>query len=244
MPAKVWDKLYPISAYSDSSGEYITVPDDEKKNAGSAGDEDSLYIISHSSRRRSISQCFPSFTQILILALSISLVTFVGLYISLQLKLRPQNRLDCGRTIEEAHAKGCIFDTLSKAWLPSACPFYGLDEYMAAGIAASNNTDKPWPFYRDKEHTQEISIREMSHMAAARKADIQEFQTSNREHVTHCAWMLVRMAHAYKFAERRDLNVDSFEHNKHCALFLLSRSLEAPGNDDIAVRGNVIFGGC
>lgn len=242
MAYTVIDKLFSMRMSLDRRQGYVNVPESEKGDLEDITNEDCVAKEALSPRRYRVWQRCPNLTQLFILAGSLSLIIITTPYIDLRFKLRVPDRLDCGLSIQEANAKGCIFDTLSKAWLPSSCPFYGLDEYMAAGLAISNDTDKPWPFYREK--TQEISIQEMSHMAAARKADIQEFQTSTREHVTHCAWMLIRMAHAYKFSERRDLNVDSFEHNKHCALYLLNRSLEAPGSDDIAVRGNVIFGGC
>ncbi|PSR75473.1 hypothetical protein BD289DRAFT_379290, partial [Coniella lustricola] len=70
------------------------------------------------------------------------------------------------------------------------------------------------------------------------------FWTSDREHITHCAWMLIRIAHAYKTGQRLDTNSDHFEHNQHYSLFLLRRALEAPGINEIRIRGNVIFGGC
>ncbi|KAL1853957.1 hypothetical protein Daus18300_011624 [Diaporthe australafricana] len=234
--------LYSRWAPEDGFEKYNTVPEDDKSDFGDAVNGNSSLIASLAPQRRQ-SWRRPNSTQLILLGLSISLLTFTSLYINLRLSLRPPSRLHCGWTIEEAQARGCVFDTLSKAWLPSACPLYGLDEYMDAGVAVSNDTEKPWPFYRDKEHKQEISVREMSHMAYAYKGG-PEFRTSNREHVTHCAWMLTRMAHAYSTGQRRDVNSDNFEHNKHCALFLLGVALKAPDIDDIGVRGNVIFGGC
>ena len=244
MPKTTWSRLYPRWASTDSSGEYLAIQNDEESEFKVASDDSRLPTSSQSFHHPRIFQRLPSCIKLLLFTLSLSVIILASLYINLQLKLRIPEPLNCGRTVEEAHAKGCIFDTLSKAWLPSKCSFHGLDEYTMAGVAVSNSTEKPWPFYRGKEQKQEISIDEMSRMAASRKADVQEFQTSTREHVTHCAWMLIRMAHAYKFGERRDWNIDSFEHTQHCALYLLNRSLEAPGNDDITVRGNVIFGGC
>lgn len=226
----------------DGSEKYYTIPEDDKNDLEGTGDNNSPFSASEPIHRHH-SWCVASCNRLAVLALLLSLFTITGLYVNLRLSSRPPNHLGCGRSIKEAIGKGCVFDTLSKAWLPSECPLYGLDEYLEAGVKASNNTDRPWPFYRDKEHTQEISVEEVSHMASAHKGGA-EFRTSNREHVTHCAWMLTRMAHAYSTGQRRDVNSDNFEHNKHCALFLLSRALDAPDIDEIRVRGNVIFGGC
>lgn len=237
-----WKKLHFKWKSQGGPEKYHTIPENDKSDFEEAGHNNPSFTASELMHRRQ-NWHVTSSTRLALLGLLLSLFTITGLYINLRLSSRPPNHLGCGRSIEEATGKGCVFDTLSKAWLPSECPLYGLDEYLEAGVMASNDTDRPWPFYRDREHTQEISVQEMSHMASAYKGGA-EFRTSNREHVTHCAWMLTRMAHAYSTGQRRDVNSDNFEHNKHCALFLLSRALEAPGIDDIRVRGNVIFGGC
>lgn len=237
-----WKRLHFKWKSQDGSEKYHTIPEDDKNDFEGADDSNTPFIASGPIHRHQKWRV-PSCNRLALLGLLLSLFTVTGLYTNLRLSLRPPNRLSCGRSIEEAKGKGCVFDTLSKAWLPPECPLYGLDEYLEAGVMASNDTDRPWPFYSDKEHKHEVSVEEMSHMAAAYKGG-PEFRTSNREHVTHCAWMLARMAHAYSTGQRRDVNSDNFEHNKHCALYLLSRALDAPDIDEIGVRGNVIFGGC
>jgi len=94
--------------------------------------------------------------------LALALIVVSALYIHLHIRTTSPPRVDCGTTVEEAREKGCTFDQLMKTWLPQECPRFGLEEHLAAGFAAGNDTGNQWRYYRDREKTDEISIEELA----------------------------------------------------------------------------------
>ncbi|KAI1203432.1 hypothetical protein F5X97DRAFT_340614 [Nemania serpens] len=221
------------------SSEYFSVPEDEKNDLSLKGQE---------TRPRSRQLAYlPSVWQFLTLVSLIALCTVATLHIRLRNEVAPRPHIGCGSTIEEARALQCKFDQLAKAWLPPSCPRYGLQEFLDAGYAfgGSNTTTigEQWLYWKDKYKTQPISIEELSLLATNGGAEAAYWMTA-REHMTHCAWMLIRMAYVFAAGERRDLLVSNFPHAKHCALFMLDRGLEGPRVDEVTARGNVVYGSC
>jgi hypothetical protein len=219
--------------------DYYPVPLTEKEDTGSIEGSETHYIVAY---KRWTRRC-PTLQQLVIAVLCAALFIITFLYVGLAIKTAPKQRQNCGSTIAEAHARGCTFDQLAKSWLPPACPRYGLDEYLSAGFAASNETGHQWRFYHDREHNHEISVDQLSLMAEEHGPG-EKWWTSGREHMVHCTWMLIRIAHVLNTGQRRDELVSNFQHAKHCAIFMLDRALEIPGVDDIRVFGNTGFGHC
>ncbi|KAI1815060.1 hypothetical protein GGS20DRAFT_545314 [Poronia punctata] len=156
-------------------------------------------------------------------------------------------RLSCGHTFESAHAANCTFDQLVKAWLPPSCPRYGLSEYLEAAASSSSKNNQSgnfnnFPYWHDQ--TQQNPITDLSSIAADFEVGA-KYWTTGREHMTHCTWMLIRLAYVYTTpGQRHDLLVSNFDHAKHCALFMLDRALEGPDVDVVRTVGNVVFGSC
>ncbi|KAJ8123414.1 hypothetical protein ONZ43_g634 [Nemania bipapillata] len=151
--------------------------------------------------------------------------------------------MSCGDTLEEAQALECRFDQLVKAWLPPSCPSYGLEEYLDGGYASSNISGEQWPYWKDKDKARPMSIEELG-LIASNDGPGAEYWTTAREHMTHCAWMLIRMAYTFTSGERTDFLVSNFPHAKHCALFMLDQGLQGPHVDEVRGHGNVMFGFC
>lgn len=68
--------------------------------------------------------------------------------------------------------------------------------------------------------------------------------STSREHSVHCAWILLRLAHAYTNGLRSDHLTRRYEHTSHCVHMLLKKSMHAPRLDDVVTVGNVVFGSC
>ncbi|KAI3546925.1 hypothetical protein CABS01_01157 [Colletotrichum abscissum] len=172
-------------------------------------------------------------------------VTILGtlLLILLSLHLRllqstvPKQKLSCGSSVAEAQQAGCAFDALAKAWLPTACPRYGLAEFEAAAGATHNQSR--WRYWRDQAGEEELSMEDLASLGRSEK-----WWGTEREHLTHCAWMLVRKARAFADGGRVDKLTADFDHSKHCIMLLLWRALQAEGIDEMDTSGNVVFGGC
>ena len=155
--------------------------------------------------------------------------------------------LTCGTTVAEAQARHCHFDLLAKAWLPDACSRHGLEEFIAAGTTFSNETSsRTWKYYAARKGSRkidrEVGLEELAAMAEHSEDD--KWLTTSREHSVHCAWMLLRLAHAYTHGLRGDHIVREYSHASHCVNLLLTKSYYAPNQDKISTLGNVIFGNC
>ncbi|KAK1469606.1 hypothetical protein CMEL01_01373 [Colletotrichum melonis] len=144
--------------------------------------------------------------------------------------------LNTDMDVAEAQQAGCTFDALAKAWLPAVCPRYGLAEFEAAGAAHNQSR---WRYWRDQAGEEELSMEDLASLGRSEK-----WWGTEREHLTHCAWMLVRKARAFADGGRVDKLTADFDHSKHCTMLLLWRALQAEGIDEMDTSGNVVFGGC
>ncbi|KAK0385267.1 hypothetical protein NLU13_7743 [Sarocladium strictum] len=202
------------------------------------------------------------FFQLTTVLLSVSTIVLATLYArNLQSPakyntyLKDNRLLTCGESVAEAKGLGCHFDLLAKAWLPEACPRHGLAEFASLDTALMNiNTSSAddgnhktdmnhWRYYSAKHGGREISVDELAAMADHLSEDTR-YWTTRREHSVHCAWMLLRLAYAYTNGLRGDHMVRSYEHARHCVHNLLDKSMYAPGQDEVATQGNVVFGTC
>ncbi|KAH7134930.1 hypothetical protein B0J11DRAFT_452870 [Dendryphion nanum] len=139
--------------------------------------------------------------------------------------------LTCGSTIEEAQLKGCAFDQVTDSWLPLQCSRVGLDDFLE-----KSGRGTPWEYYTDQNRTQRIHDLATTHGP---------YWTTEKEHLTHCAFMLVRLADAWAHPGRRlDSKSGSFGHGKHCAMLLLERSMYSPTIDVMNSDGEIMVGQC
>jgi hypothetical protein len=164
----------------------------------------------------------------------------------------------CGSSIAEAKAKGCQYDDLIKAWLPSACPRHGTKEFQASGaawvasqlnstLAVDLKETGSWPYFNKLEKPVQMTPEEVAGLGD--KSDSypgpgSTWFSSHREHLHHCAWVLKRLSNAYSRGLRADDQTRSYPHIDHCVNIMLAGSLQAPGVDEVITRGNVWFGSC
>ena len=123
--------------------------------------------------------------------------------------------LDCGESPAEARAKGCFFDIMTYAWTPLAC----YEEDLAEEALRTG----PWPWYLDKNATQEIP------QDPAILGGIQEVWTTYDYHASHCLY-------AAKLVHRAALRggfllqeVEEWNHTTHCHALLTNRTLDPTG---------------
>jgi hypothetical protein len=153
-------------------------------------------------------------------------------------------RLTCGTSVAEARTRNCHFDLLAKAWLPEPCSKHGLDEFIIAGAQLDGHAgNKTWQYWESSDGGRGLDLEEVAAMGDGNKHGVM-WWTTRREHSVHCAWMLLRMAHAYTHGLRGDHVVRKYSHARHCVHSLLNKSYYAPRQDEIAVHGNVVFGNC
>ncbi|KAI3399245.1 hypothetical protein diail_7407 [Diaporthe ilicicola] len=134
--------------------------------------------------------------------------------------------VSCGNSTEEARSRGCTYDTLLNAWVPSLClDQEWIDEYQ---------DDASWTAFADENLTEPLRPDAMG--------EKEHYYTSIRDHINHCA-MLWRKQFWTLFEGRRvfDAVIANSYHTEHCASFL-SELFGSNRTEPTLVR--VGFSGC
>lgn len=127
----------------------------------------------------------------------------------------------CGATMEEAHARDCVFDDLSLLWIPRKCTQNFNKEYMTA------NGGQPFSYWMDRNGTE--ALQDLgSHVEPGKF-----FWTSRRNHIVHCQYNLYRLADALQTGEYvgHDDGQDLSEHLHHCVMTMTEFALMAPAHE-------------
>lgn len=141
---------------------------------------------------------------------------------------------DCGSSVAEAKAKGCIFDPLTVYWMPSTCSQAYTSEFLEYGRQTNSLSWRYWGAPNDTDPLQDLATLEAE----------AEYYTTNSEHLAHCTFMLLRLAESAKSGKRVDTMTSDLKHSKHCALMLLEASKSSPQWDEIRTIGRVRLGAC
>lgn len=183
-----------------------------------------------------------------------------------------RRKFHCGKTLEEAKARGCGFDELTVQWLPPQCSRAGLEEFQGAhgraidykkkravpgSTATATATDmEPWtkptehgPDQDPNEHRWRYFKDENQteeYVGGLAEAPIGQhmYWTTRGEHLAHCTWILIRGAEARAAGQRLDGISEETEHTRHCALFLYEYARRAAHFDTIQTPGDVMLGTC
>ncbi len=134
--------------------------------------------------------------------------------------------LPCGKTPEEARARGCEFDMLVTAWLPPRCIDRELvNEFMEVG---------QWEFYT-KLHAKEEDkfgtydpdfIGSVNHTV----------WTTRRWHATHCLFMFKKLTRALVNGWTTDAEAVSEPHMEHCMKVFIDQVLFGPNLDQTEIE--------
>jgi hypothetical protein len=164
---------------------------------------------------------------------TVQLVIIVVLAYQLIIQHIPRKQLSCGSTVEEAKAHGCTFDLLTVSWLPPQCSREGYQQYHDFSLKHR------LPHYLVNDTNSETVGPD------ALAVHEGQYYTTYGEHLTHCAYMLLRLHAAVM---DRNLRVDNMalkpHHTSHCADFLLEAASAHPEFDKVTSYGLVTFGTC
>lgn len=169
----------------------------------------------------------------------------------------------CGTSLAEAYAAGCIFDPLTVYWLPSRCSTLYADDFLqAASIATTSDQmatpdtaykrsipltiehEGKWPYY---SHLPGDPLEHTPTLLDLSTVEIDTpYYTTHGEHLTHCAYMLIRLAHLVSSGEthKMDRMTSHFEHSRHCTLMMLDAARESSMWNRIDSWGEVRSGDC
>ncbi|RDW81523.1 uncharacterized protein DSM5745_05080 [Aspergillus mulundensis] len=128
------------------------------------------------------------------------------------------NLCDCGRTIDEAIARKCVYDSLATAWLPPHCR----DDALTAEFDRSGpGSDGSWPYYADANGTIPIGKAQIALLGDGQRS----FWSLREWHIAHCLFYwekLVRMRETGAVMERR---FDTANHARHCRRLVMNPSM-------------------
>lgn len=134
--------------------------------------------------------------------------------------------LPCGKTPEEALARGCKFDMLVTAWLPPRCMDHELiDEFMTLG---------DWQFYTRQDGTDidKFGTYDPQFIGSVN----QTVWTTRRWHATHCLFMFKKLTRALVNGWTTDAEAVSEPHMEHCMKVFIEQVLFGKQRDPMEVE--------
>ncbi|KUJ10402.1 uncharacterized protein LY89DRAFT_787439 [Mollisia scopiformis] len=143
-------------------------------------------------------------------------------------------KYSCGNSSTEALALGCVFDPLSVNWIHTECSHYGIEEFKEITDPRPN---MKFPFWRDKAGTTRIPDEHALSLS-------DEFHTTQAWHLSHCAYIILRLHDGYLRGARIDSNTNEFIHTQHCLEMFVELILKDEEKDVINTTGNVGFMTC
>ncbi|TVY37677.1 hypothetical protein LOCC1_G008021 [Lachnellula occidentalis] len=117
----------------------------------------------------------------------------------------------CGNSTAEAIELGCVYDSLSPAWLQPYCQDAELTAEFETLGDGPNGT---WTYYADRNHTQELSMPEVMALADDPAA---RFHVSWEWHVVHCYMYWIKQFRANTNGIVVEARFDNEGHIRHCA---------------------------
>ena len=136
----------------------------------------------------------------------------------------------CGKSIAEAKAHGCDFEVLSGAWMPKACQDDDLNEEFRA---------MNWTYWADSDKRVVIPEEKL----AEREGEEGVYYTTQRWHVTHCAFQWRKLHKAWETGKEVEMGehaLGSMDHTLHCG----SLYTDEVDLDSIQTRITVEFFDC
>lgn len=152
--------------------------------------------------------------------------------------LEGEHILECGKTREEAVARGCMLDILAAAWLPEAC----YDAEFAMEAISPNTTlaelggAGPNDWFLDENHTKPIAQESLQ------LRDERFFYTDQAFHISHCIYMWrvenramsrVRKGESPVYVSTEALGQD---HTRHCGMMFAQYRESRNSNEKITFK--------
>ncbi|KAL2060129.1 hypothetical protein VTL71DRAFT_9951 [Oculimacula yallundae] len=117
----------------------------------------------------------------------------------------PDQILECGRSAEEAHARGCVFDIMNYAWIPAPCYNKTLSDQYWEGLV-ENGIE----FWKDSSKSEVLPYQEI--LAARHEYSY----TSWLLHLKHCQYLIHRQLQCLTFGTPVDNVSRNLSHAEHC----------------------------
>lgn len=123
-----------------------------------------------------------------------------------------QAGLHCGSTAEEARSRGCIFDTISFAWLMPEC-------YDAELVEQFTHIPYKFNFYTDKENNIAYPWSEVEKGERA-------MYVPWSHHLWHCGFLFKKMHRAVMAGKPVDSYIGNMTHTEHCMHLMIVENVQ------------------
>lgn len=149
-----------------------------------------------------------------ILTAAISITAILGFISWKWFRVSEPPIFTCGETLEEAHQRGCIFDSLTLTWLHPKCTLHGHQEFLES---SGNET---WKFWQDNQGLVEYASYESLSLLPHGTM----YHVTQGEHLNHCMWNVLRVHDALVNGKRLDAVTSQYHHSKHCLSMLVEQA--------------------
>ena len=143
--------------------------------------------------------------------------------------------LPCGKSPEEAKARGCRFDMLATAWLPPRC----IDDELVDEFIKLGN----WQFYTEMHGDKKHDSYEPEFLGSF--SEPKSIWTTRAWHHMHCLYMWKKIGRALVRGRSTDAETVSEPHTQHCMRAMEEVVFGPPRDpDEIEVFLEVIYPPC
>lgn len=181
-----------------------------------------------SAKRSGLALLISVVTAILVIAFIVLLVPLSSCAASTTSTPIPRDALDvvslkpCGKTRDEALARGCQFDLMSFVWTPPACH----DKELLDDFLSLRN----WTWYHDIKATQVAD----EHLVHQGKFD--HLYVTWEYHKVHCAYMWRKLHRAMMSGSRVDGYIGNSNHTRHCLGQLDQRGIDLQSVNTLIIQ--------
>lgn len=183
-----------------------------QKYAQVASEEESITEKRRSSYNRSILYVFMGVVLALCLIAGILVLVYQG--------HRPASEdggpTECGASLAEFEANGCVFDLLSYNWIPARCKDQTTSEEFLSWLSGPQRHLGPWPFFtkKVKESSLATANRIGNEVDFGNRWDM-EIWSSMEEHLAHCMFLFLHVSRV-ALGEVPLRTSDTLPHAEHC----------------------------
>lgn len=166
-------------------------------------------------------RCFPhnrsigcvSISVILAFCLTTGLVILV--YQVQKPRMEYKQPMECGSSLDEFEANGCVFDLLSYNWIPPRCKDDTTLGEFRSWLSEPRRNMGPWPFF-----TSSAGIISPSEDRISNEVDFgnrwdMEIWSSMEEHIAHCMFLFLHVSRV-AVGEAPLRTSDTVPHAQHC----------------------------
>lgn len=122
---------------------------------------------------------------------------------------------ECGASLAEFEANGCVFDVLSYNWMPARCKDQATSEEFQSWLSEPQRHLGPWPFFTEMVKSSSLAgNRIASEVDLGNRWDM-EIWSSMEEHLAHCMFLFLHVSRV-ALGEAPLRTSDTLPHAEHC----------------------------